>query len=165
MKFTVLILVGFALGAYAGDKTSGTQFWNGPVEKVPEIPKVAPSPKPTPSPTATPPAVSLVQASHGVTNHQDGFARPQRQSNFSMQVGRSVPVPTAYSPPRVQNRTVIPATPTRFITVETGVSISNGSVSMTEFGGFINYGGTINTPNGRVFSPILVPVINRVEVR
>jgi hypothetical protein len=99
-------------------------------------------------------------------------------------VGTEIPYPTEYAPARVQGGwgsgyTVVPSTPTRFGSRETGVRVGPGGFQSTEFEGFINYGSPIRTlapvfdAEGRpagfqvIETPnrILQPVFRTIEIR
>lgn len=107
-----------------------------------------------------------------------------------MNVGQQIPVPTQYAAPQVvasQNGgvTVIPATPTTFQTVQTGVSTGtdasgNQTFRDTELSGVVSYGQPIRTvtpvynKNGQPVgtqvitvspNPILVPMTQTIKIQ
>jgi hypothetical protein len=119
-------------------------------------------------------------------------ARRVRESNVAITmpsgsglfVGTEIPFPTDYSPARVSagwgsGTTVVPSTPTRFGSRETGVHFGPGGFRQTEFEGFIDYGSPIRTiapvfdAEGRpagfqiIETPnrILQPVFRTIEIR
>jgi len=169
LPFIAVLLT--TLSAMAGSKAdSGTKYWSGPVETPPEIPKVLPTPTPVPLPSATPSATPVstpLTARRPVAARRNvieiGGPTPVVRS-FSMTVGREIPVPTTYSPARIQNGVVIPATPTSFTTVKTGVTMTNGQMTSTEISGWVDYSTVVNTPAGPAKSKIVQPVIETIKV-
>jgi hypothetical protein len=187
-------------------RIAGTEYLQD-AAMVGPAPMLLPTPVPTPSPTPTPkksvvapraeesavplrtrPSRDLVE----VESRESWQSRTARESQTKAQwqpargtltVGQIIPVPESYSPAQVQagraGLTVIPATPTRFRGVETGVSFGPSGFSSVELDGFINYGSPIRTlvpmygSDGRFLgyrqviqsNPILQPVIRRTEFR
>jgi hypothetical protein len=166
------------------------------INKAPILPKITATP--TPSPTAKP-RVSATQSAtpfallKGATDEDDEVKPasdypPAIIHRSSLNVGRQIPVPTQYAAPQIvasQNGgvTVVPATPTTFQTVQTGVMSGTDAegrttVSDTDLSGVVNYGQpiqtivpvynqqgqqigsqTITTPN-----PVLVPVTRTIQI-
>jgi hypothetical protein len=187
-------------------KIGGTEYLQD-AAMVGPAPMLLPTPVPTPSPTPTPkksvvapraeedaerprtrPSRGLVEVESRET--AETRASRERQTKVQWQpsrgtltVGQVIPVPESYAPAQIQagpaGVTVIPATPTRFRGVETGVTVGPSGFSSVELDGFVNYGSPIRTlvpvygSDGRFLgyrqiiqaNPILQPVIRRTEFR
>jgi hypothetical protein len=153
------------LPACAGKKETGTQYWTGPVEATPAIPRIQEALKPTPAPA---PTRKEPQAAPTATARPRALIEFPQQAvvhQFSMQVGRSIPVPTAFTPTRIVNGVVIPGTPTSMTRVETGVRVNNGTTTITDISGWVDYGSSVNTPQGVVRNRMPQPVIQRIQMR
>ncbi len=164
------------------------------INKAPILPKIPATPSPSPTATARPTVTPRPALRTAVD--EDDEAKPAREyppaiiHSSSMNVGRQIPVPTQYAAPQVvgsQNGgvTVVPATPTAFQTIQTGVTTGkdasgNTTVRDTELSGVVNYGQPIRTvapvynQNGQPVgtqvitvspNPILVPVTQTIEIQ
>ena len=170
------------------------------INTAPILPKIAATPTPSPKPTGTSssspsPAKTRIPKFQSSAD-EDDEVKPARDyppaiiHRSSMTVGQQIPVPTQYLAPQVvgsQNGsvTVVPATPTSFQTVQTGVTTGtdasgNTTVRDTELSGMVNYGQPIRTvapvydSQGRRISnqvitvspnPVLVPVTQTIEIQ
>ncbi len=191
--FALALLSGLQLLVAASPESKtdrhGTLYLNDPSLLGPP-PLLLPTPTPTPSPTPRPrpspspqrEIIRLPSASNPITAAARTELRPQRVSG-TLSVGREVPVPVQFSPAQIQvgggQIVVLPSTPTRFRTVNTGVSFGESGFRQVELEGFVNYGSPIRTltpvfgPDGRPLgqkitthpNPILQPVIRRTEFR
>ena len=122
-------------------------------------PTSTPHPKPTPNSTPTP-AITEPQEEDNIVLEKS--YPPAIIHRSTLTVGQQIPVPTQYSPPQIvqaQNTTatVVPATPTSFGVIQTGImagtdGAGNTVFSDTQLNGFVNYGSPIRT---------FVPVANQ----
>ena len=165
------------------------------INTVPILPKftatVTPTPTatPAPRPTATPqPALKTAVDDDDDTRLVRDYPRAIIHRS-SMTVGSQIPVPTQYAAPQVVGSlnggvTVVPATPTTFQTIQTGVTMGTDAsgattVSDTELSGVVNYGQAIrtvvpvfNSQGQRIGSqvitvssnPIIVPVTTTIQI-
>lgn len=189
--WALLAGIQFLVAASPEGKTDrhGTLYLNDPSLLGPP-PLLLPTPTPTPSPTPRPRPSPTPQrevlrpppAANPIPSTARTELRPQGVSG-TLSVGREIPVPVQYSPAQIQvgggQVVVVPSTPTRFRTVNTGVSFGESGFRQVELEGFVNYGSPIRTltpvfgPDGRLLgqqltthpNPILQPVIRRTEFR
>lgn len=164
------------------------------INKAPILPKITATP--TPSPTATPRPTAPPRKILRTAVDEEDDVQPVRDyppaviHSSSMNVGQQIPVPTQYAAPQVVGSlnggvTVVPATPTTFQTIQTGVTTStdasgNTTLRDTELSGVVNYGQPIrtvvpvfNSQGQRIGSqvitvssnPIIVPVTTTIQIR
>jgi len=163
-RLLVLLVVTAAVGR-AAPQTNGNggtiylKDADSYVGKAPEIPKASEASSSRPTPTPAPETNSTQTPRRTSADDPDDETKPHRDfppaviHRSTLTVGQQIPVPTRYAPPQVIGNNalmVVPATPTSFGTVQTGITTradgaGNVSVQDTELSGFVNYGNPIRT--------------------
>lgn len=156
--FGLGLLCALALVSPGLPAKDGTKYLENADRYLNEAPLIPQKPKPSPTPLPSPSPVDEKLAepeekSAPVSPRKNWPAPPAVIHSSRIFVGQEIPVPTGYSPARVQvgaggYPVVTPSQPSSFETRRTGVLMeSNGTArfEVTEFEGFINYGSPIRT--------------------
>ena len=196
----LMVMSGVRLAVPPISKEQGTSFLKDAdsyIGKAPLIPTVsrdaspkrvkAPTPTRQSSPVNTPmrvPSPESLEDTDAVPLQRKYPAAVIHRSTIT--VGQQIPVPAEYAAPQViQNGglTVVPATPTSFMTIQTGTTMSahssgDATVRDTELSGFVNYGSPIRTvvpaynqqgqqTGSQIITvtpnPIVIPVTSTIE--